>query len=92
MINGDVKEFVNGLYYGDERFFIYDRKKYFIQGYMDDSRPVLEIFVLEPHDCEFTWHAISNDQSYPVTEFENAKIFGGRSFWDVEQDIEWVDD
>lgn len=35
MINGDVKEFIDGLYYGDERFFIYDDNKYFVQGYCE---------------------------------------------------------
>ena len=32
MINGDVNEFIGGLYYGDERFFLYDGNKYFLQG------------------------------------------------------------
>ena len=57
MINGDVKDFINGLHYGDERFFIYDNKKYFIQGYIENNRPVLEIYVLEPIDCDFKWRA-----------------------------------
>ena len=26
MINGDSREFVDGLYYGDERFFLYNGK------------------------------------------------------------------
>lgn len=29
---------------------------------------------------------------YPVESFLEAKIWNGKSFWDVEQDIEWVDD
>lgn len=91
MINGDVKDFINGLHYGDERFFIYDNKKYFIQGYIENNRPVLEIYVLEPIDCDFKWRALSSNSSYPVLEFENAKIFNNKSFWDVEKDIEWVD-
>ena len=32
MLNGDVNEFVDGLYYGDERVFLYKGQKYFIQG------------------------------------------------------------
>ncbi len=37
MINGDANEFVNGVYYGDERFFLYDGKKCFIQGYFENE-------------------------------------------------------
>lgn len=33
----------------------------------------------------------SNNKDYPVLEFEKAKIFNGKSFWEAEKDIEWVD-
>ena len=91
MINGDPKEFIDGLYYGDERFFYYDSYKYFIQGYYTGNKPMLELYVLEPADNSFEWRAVSDGDSYPVLEFENAPIFNGKTFWQVEQDIEWVD-
>ncbi len=91
MINGDAKEFIDGLYYGDERFFIYNKSKYFIQGYYTGEKPMLEIFILEPSDSNFEWRVISENESYPVSEFENAKIFNEKTFWQVEQEIEWVD-
>ena len=93
MINGNAQEFIDGLHYGDERFFLYDGKKYFIQGYWpnDNEKPLLELYVLEPYDDPFEWHAYSEDKNYPVSEFVNAKIFNGKSFWEVEKDIEWVD-
>lgn len=91
MINGNVREFIDGLHYGDERFFIYDKRKYFIQGYFVKEKPILELYILEPADNNFKWQAVSQDNNYPVTEFENAKLFNGKSFWDVEKNIEWVD-
>lgn len=91
MINGDAKEFVEGLYYGDERFFRYNRNKYFIQGYFENKKPLLELYILEPIDDDFRWQAISKNNNYPVEEFENAKIFEGKSFWEIEKDIEWID-
>ena len=91
MINGDPKEFIDGLYYGDERFFRYDGCKYFIQGYYMDEKPMLELYVLEPSSNNFEWRAVSNNKSYPVLEFENTAIFNGKTFWQVERDIEWVD-
>jgi hypothetical protein len=27
-----------------------------------------------------------------LVAFQEAKIWNGKSFWEVEQDIEWVDD
>ena len=91
MVNGDPREFIDGLYYGDERFFYYDNCKYFIQGYYVDGKPMLEMYVLEPSDANFEWRCVSENESYPVPEFENAAIFNGKTFWQVEQGIEWVD-
>jgi hypothetical protein len=92
VINGEAREFIDGLHYGDERFFLYKGKKYFIQGFYKDGKPMLEVYIFEPSDSKFEWRAFSEDSSYPVAEFENAKIFDGKTFWDVEQEIEWVDD
>lgn len=91
MINGDAKDFIEGLHYGDERFFVHNEKKYFIQGYFENEKPMLELYVFEPSDSDFEWRAFSNDKNYPVAEFEQAKIFDGKSFWEIEKEIEWVD-
>jgi len=91
MINGNANEFIDGLYYGDERFFIYNGNKYFIQGYYVDNKPMLEIYVIENPEIAFEWRKISDNNEYPVRDFENAKIFNGKSFWEVETTIEWVD-
>ena len=91
MINGNAQEFIAGLYYGDERFFLYNGRKYFIQGYYENGNPVLELYVLEPADSDFRWRSVSTDDSYPVAEFEKAEIFDNKTFWEVEKDMEWVD-
>lgn len=91
MINGDAKEFIAGLYYGDERFFTYKGKKYFLQGYYEKQKALLEIYVIEPFDDSFKYRIFSDDKNYPVTEFEEAKIFNNKSFWEIENEIEWLD-
>ena len=48
MINGDVKEFVDGLYYGDERWFLYHGARYFIQGWVKDREFTLVIDRIAP--------------------------------------------
>ncbi len=90
MINGDAREFIDGLHYGDERFFLYNGDKYFIQGYYDDGKPMLELYIIEA-DNNLEWRAISENNNYPVEEFENAKIFNNKTFWEIESEIEWVD-
>ena len=32
MIDGDPKDFIDGLHYGDERWFVFRGTRYFIQG------------------------------------------------------------
>lgn len=91
MINGDVNEFIDGLYYGDERFFCYGGNKYFLQGYYVDGKPMLELYVVENPAVNLEWRMISNNGEYPVEGFENAQIFNGKSFWEIEKEIEWVD-
>lgn len=91
MINGDVKEFIDGLYYGDERFFIYEGNKYFVQGYCKAETFILELYIIENPKNDFEWHVCSQDRHYLVNAFEKAKIFNGKSFWEVEKEIEWVD-
>lgn len=91
MINGNPNEFIDGLYYGDERFFLFKGYKYFIQGYHEEGKPMLIMYVIESPNNNFEWRAVSNNKDYPVSEFENAPIFDGKTFWQVEQEIEWVD-
>ena len=90
MIDGDPKKFIEGLYYGDERFFLYDGYKYFVQGYFENKKPMLEMYIIEG-DSDFEWRAFSDNKEYPVSAFENAAVFNGKTFWEVEQDITWVD-
>ena len=91
MIDGDAREFIEGLYYGDERFFFFDGEKYFLQGYFSKGKPMLELYVMENPKNHFAWRSISKNGEYPVKEFESAPIFNGKTFWEAEQEIQWVD-
>lgn len=91
MINGNANEFIDGLYYGDERFFMYNQKKYFIEGWTENDKLMLILYIIEDPHNKFKWSAVSNNNNYPVDKFETADIFDGKTFWEVEKDIEWVD-
>lgn len=91
MLNGDVQEFVDGLYYGDGRNFVYDDMEFFIQGWHIKGfcYLVLELFV--PFHKATYWECLSKDNQECVNKFLEAKIFKGKSFWEVEKNITWID-
>lgn len=89
MLNGDVNEFVAHIPWGDELAFIYKGKKYFLQGL--DTKLYLAIW--EPPTDGYIWigDGFTYEKGYPVDKFLAAPIFDGKTFWEVESEIEWVD-
>lgn len=92
MINGNVNEFVDHIHYGDELIFIFDGKKYFLQGLLTDGKYTLYLDRWSPPSDEYIWFGIGDDKKYPVNEFLDAKIWNGKNFWQAECDMKWVDD
>ena len=88
--NGDVREFVDHIHYGDELWFLYEGKKYFLEGWTNNGSLDLCLYEMTDNGEKHTWKG--NTTHYPVEAFLEAKIWNGKSFWDAEQDIEWVDD
>ena len=95
MINGNVNEFVDGLYYGDERWFMFRGIKYFIQGWVKNEEFTLELEQMEPYlyqDRPLWTKTCNFDQRQEAVEsFLKAPVFDGKTFWDAEQEMEWVD-
>lgn len=92
MINGNVSEFINHIHYGDELIFLYKGQKFFLQGYLeDDGKCTTYLDRWEPPAKDYIWTGKGNSNNFPVDDFLNAKIWDGKSFWEVEQEIEWVD-
>ena len=44
-----------------------------------------------PPTSEFVLWKFDGESSDIVKAFESAKIFNGKTFWEVEKDIEWGD-
>ena len=55
-----------------------------------ETQRVLCLYEMADNVEKHIWKG--NATHYPVEAFLEAKIWNGKSFWDVEQDIEWVDD
>ena len=104
MIDGDVNEFVDNLYYGTEMFFKYKDVTYFIEGWVDENNDHL-LFLddyynalgLNEHGhnsekCVYAWKYKSKDSSECVQAFLKAPLFDGKTFWEVENEITWTDE
>lgn len=91
MINGNIDEFVDKLWGGEELVFTYNGKKYFSQGYVnDDGKYYFELQLWEPQPS-ILWSVIGLSNQESMERFLKEPLFEGKSFWDVEKDIEWID-
>lgn len=100
MIDGNVNEFVDNLYYGSEMYFLYRDKKYFIQGWVKDSLHYLvldydyesEVFDSANPECnKYIWEYSSPDSRECVQAFLNAPLWDGKTFYDVEKEMTWTE-
>lgn len=90
MKNGSVSEFVNHIYYGDELWFVFEGKKYFLEGWSEDDILELCLFEMTENGATYVWKGDS--KKYPAELFLEAPIWNGKTFWEVENEIEWVDE
>ncbi len=95
MINGNASEFIEELTYQDH-YAYYQGKKYFFNGCQCQCdaegnivNVTLEVYNLTTNIAIFS--TTQNSIAECIAAFEEAKIFDGKTFWEVEKDIEWVD-
>jgi hypothetical protein len=95
MIDGNVNDFVEGLYYGEERWFIYKTTKYFIQGWTNDGKFTLVLDQMDPDPGigGYLWECTKKEgkRREVVEDFLGSEIFDGKTFWEIEQEIKWID-
>lgn len=104
MINGDVTEFVDQIYTGMDLYFLYKNQKFLLEGitieYPEEGDPigqkvlknVQNLLRLEPVLRRPYWmHVFPEGVGFPAEEFLKAKIFDGKTFWEVQEEIEWID-
>lgn len=95
MINGNAFEFIDELTYQDH-YAIYNGVKFFFNGCQckyDKNGNITDV-TLEVYNLltnETVYSTTQNSTTKCIDEFEKAKIFNGKSFWEAEKDIEWVD-
>lgn len=92
MKNGNIDEFVDRLWCGEEVIYTYNGKKFFSQGYnLDDGTYYFELQIWEPYG-EVLWSVKGLSKQESLEAFLNEPLFDGHKFWDVEKEMEWVDE
>lgn len=91
MTNGDINEFMDKLWGGEELIYTYNGKKYFSQGYNEKSGEyVFELQLWEP-EVKILWQVVGKDNQDSLDAFLKEPLFDGKTFWEAEKEIEWVD-
>lgn len=91
MVNGNIDEFIDKLWNGEELIYTYNDKKYFSQGYtLENGLYRFELQQWEPIG-DLLWYVegLSHQESLDV--FMKTPLFDGKVFWQAEPNIEWVD-
>lgn len=94
MINGDVNLFLDLMKRGEELVFTYKAQKFFLQGHydLDNETSTLYLDRWDPPLNDAYWIGTPKHDKYAdIDEFCNAKIFDGKSFWEIEAEMEWGD-
>ena len=94
MINSRYSEFLDKLYYGEEIVFVYQGKKYFIQGYYsaDLSVATMELAEVTGKPFEsFLWEHHARNLQECAKVFLNAQIWDGKSFAQIQRYVIWSD-
>ena len=93
MIGGDPNEFLDRIYSCQDTIFRYKGIKYWFQGYMPNINTVhMEVTQYQPQSEQSVWEYDGDTIEECQQAFIKAPIFNGKSFWNVEPDIEWLDE
>ncbi|MBQ9306325.1 MAG: hypothetical protein IJ229_00255 [Clostridia bacterium] len=93
MINGNPHDFVDTVYSGQDIIYVFRGIKYWFQGYtVAQGNCHMEIFQYSPPSETDIWECDAATMEACLNAFLDARIFDGKTFWEVESEIEWVDD
>lgn len=82
-----LRQFIDDLYYNVEMEFIFNGKKYIISGWLnEDDTYTVALYSIEKNSQELFSYTSGSRQEV-VENFEAAKVFDGRTIYDVEKNI-----
>lgn len=89
MIDGNIDEFINMLYFGEDIYLIYNNKRLFIDGWMDNDIYTLRMIDYDDDKSEFNFEISNEDKNIVVQTFLNKNIWNNKSFYDEAKNIIW---
>ena len=91
MINCSLQNFVHTIHLGEDAAFIYKGVKYFSQGWFENGKYTLTLDIIDPPGTDYLWLKSGTDRDLIANELFETPLFNGKSFWEIEKDVEWVD-
>ncbi len=96
MIDGNARDFIEKLHYEDH-YVIYNGNKYFFNGCQTkaSSDGTVEYVSLEVYNLSTDETIFSTKKPFAsecVLALEEAPIWGGKTFWEIENEMRWVDE
>ena len=82
-----LRQFIDDLYYNAEMEFIFNGKKYIISGWLNEDETYTAALYLIEENSQELFSCTSRSRQEVVETFEVAKIFDGRTIYDVEKNI-----
>ena len=93
MKGGNVNEFIDHSAY-EEVAVMYEGKKYFFRGLLWDDNTGKYVFEIEYWGDDITETVYSVSAEFAddcIQRFLSEPIINGKKFWDIENDMEWVE-
>jgi len=90
MIGGNVQEFIDTLSLGIEKEFRFRGRTLFAQGGVKDGVWKMTVAQWEPALDDYVWATKASSMEECFERFLKAPIFDGKTFWQIESELEWI--
>ena len=92
MKGGELTDFLDRVYYGEELIFLYKDKKYFLQGWWSDDGKTVEMeLCIINENLEMIWHQKAMKMAVCAERFLSEKLWDGKDFLQAQEDMTWSD-
>ena len=90
MINGNLTEFIDKLYLGEELLFEYAGIDYFLQGWSESDMNIMVLDRLTQPTVEgYIWQCSCATMRECAEKFLNEPLWGNDKFLNVHNDVIW---
>ncbi len=95
MIDGNVSEFIDKITFQEEAV-IYNGKKYFFHGLIYNPNEKVYSFEIHlwdenDHYVDTVYRCEGNTQNECMEKLLNDSIIEGKSFWEAESNMKWIE-